>query len=81
MSFIDYIREGNLNKAKKFLQKNQNYDIHVCDELAFRWSCTYGHLDVLKWIWDISNHKINIDVRDEEAFRSSCYYGHLDVAK
>jgi ankyrin repeat protein len=81
MSFIDCIKEGNLDKAKQFLQDNPNYNIHANDEEAFRWSCRLGHLKVAKWLWDISNHKINIHAKNEDAFRWSCYSGHLDIAK
>jgi hypothetical protein len=81
MYFIDYIKEGNLNKAKKFLQENPIYDIHAKNEFAFRSSCSNGHLDVSKWLWDISYHKINIHSGNEEAFRWSCRRGHLEVAK
>jgi hypothetical protein len=81
MSFIDYIKEGNLDKAKQFLQKNPNYNIHVNNEEAFCWSCYYGHLDIAKWLWDISDHKIDIHADFEEAFRWSCIGGHLEIAK
>jgi hypothetical protein len=81
MSFIDYIKEGNLDKAKQFLQENPKYNIHVNDEKAFRLSCYYGHLEVARWLWDISNNKINIYAKNEDAFCSSCMKGHLEVAR
>jgi hypothetical protein len=81
MGFTDCIIKGNLDKAKKFLQENPNYDIHAYDELAFRSCCYYRHLDIAKWLWEISNHKINIHILDDYVFRFSCQFGHLDVAK
>ncbi len=77
MSFIDYIEEGNLNKAKQFLQENPNYNIHVENDHAFHLSCAKGHLEVAKWLWNISNHKINIHDYYELAFRWSCQKGHF----
>jgi hypothetical protein len=81
MSFIDYIEEGNLDKAKEYLINNPNYDIHEDDEEAFSSCCARGHLDVTKWLWDISNHKINIHALNDYVFSVCCVNGHLDIAK
>jgi predicted Fe-S protein YdhL (DUF1289 family) len=81
MYLINYIEEGNLDKTKQFLQDNPNYDIHANDDYAFCLSCYKGYLDIAKWLWNISDQKINIHAIDERAFCLSCAKGHLDVAK
>ena len=40
--FIEYCTDGNLIKAKKYYEENQNIDIHAKNEEAFRWSCYNG---------------------------------------
>ena len=59
MSFIYYILNGNLCKAKEYLINNPNYNIHVCDDFAFFCSCEKGYLEIAKWLWDISDHYAN----------------------
>ncbi len=56
-------------------------DIHYDNEYAFRWSCKNGYLDLVKWLWKISDEKIDIHADNEYAFRWSCKNGYLDVAK
>ena len=48
--FIQLCREGNLDKAKKFLRLNPDINI---SELAFRWACKKGHLEVAKWLLNV----------------------------
>ena len=55
-------------------------NISAKDEDAFKSSCSYGHLEMAKWLLSIKPD-INIFAQYEYAFRSSCNNGHLEVAK
>jgi hypothetical protein len=44
-------------------------------------NCNYYNLEIAKWLWDISNHKINIYAGNERAFCLGCYYGHLEISE
>jgi hypothetical protein len=81
MGFLNYIKKGNLDKAKEYFINNPNYNIHAENEKAFRLSCNNCYLDVAKWLWNISNHKINIHTEEEGVFRWGCENGYLDVVK
>ena len=55
-------------------------DIHHDHELAFRYSCQNGHLEVVKFLWSL-NQGINIHANDEWAFIHSCCSDNLGVIK
>jgi hypothetical protein len=44
-------------------------------------SCENGRFNIVKWLWEIYNHKINIHAKDEYAFRLSCENEYFEVAK
>jgi hypothetical protein len=48
-------------------------------------SCTFGHIDIAKWLLLISKQdysiKININNENDEAFRVSCNCGYKDIAE
>lgn len=58
---------------------------------CFSLCCRYGYLDGVKWLWEISNGKIDIYAKNEPVFDESshlnecfvwcCRYGYLNVAK
>ena len=48
---------------------------------CFTWSCKYGQLDVVKWLWEVSERNIDIHANNEAVFILSCEYGQLDVVK
>jgi RNAse (barnase) inhibitor barstar len=90
MSYQDLLNNTNdLNKVKEIwnLSKkiNSPINLHINDEFAFRQSCYNGHIEVAKWLWDISskeiNSPINIHAKNEDAFLRSCYNGHIELAK
>jgi len=81
--FIVICGYGFLETAQ-WLYNSENIDIHYENELAFRYSCLDRHLDLAKWLIEISKENgkiINIHVNNEEVFRKSCNNGDLEVAK
>lgn len=48
-------------------------------ERAFRWSCSYGNIDIAKWLYSLDNVDIHADY--DFTFIWSCRNNHLDVAK
>ena len=83
--FMNLCRRGKFTKAKEFYQNNADkIDIHANNEEAFRLSCKYGHLEIAKWLINLSikeEEPINIHIDNEWAFRKSCEQGHLNVVK
>ena len=87
--FLELCIDGNINELKKYYIAHPDTDIHVDDELAFIMSCKTGHLEVAKWLIELSHTEntyvkiipINIHADNEGAFKWSCSNGHLDVAK
>ena len=73
------------NSLFKNIFINNKIDIHIANEYVFQWSCGNGHLEVTKWLIELSRSKgfalIDIHADDEFAFRKSCSDGHLEVAK
>ena len=81
MDFARACRFGKIEIAKEIFKKG-NIDIHAYNEFAFRWTCEHGHLEVAKWLLNISlnNTKlgiINIHAEDEDAFRLACRNGYF----
>jgi hypothetical protein len=58
-------------------------NIHANNEEAFRLSCEYDNLEIVKFLLFLeeSHGKINIHAENELAFRCSCYNGHLEIVK
>ena len=81
LSFINsfYKINDNIEICSHYI-KIYTKDIHKHDELAFRQSCEYGHLQIVKFLWSL-NCDINIHANNEEAFRFGCNNCHLDVVK
>ena len=80
--FILCCENGHLSVAQwlvQITQQNCGINIHVDNEVAFRWSCANGHLDVAQWLHSLCS--VNIHANKEYAFRLSCKYGYLNVAK
>ena len=73
--FIDACKTGNLIKAKQL----HNEEIQTDDlNIAFRWSCCNGNIEIAKWLYEL---KADIHGRDDSAFRWSCSNGHIEIAK
>jgi hypothetical protein len=85
MKLIKACREGNLPLIKKLLQDPDIY-IHSGNEMAWRDSCRYGHIEVVKLLLSIghspSNRSqyINIHAYNECAWVFACKNGRIEVA-
>lgn len=55
------------------------YCIHRDDDEFFRWSCSYGQLQVAEWLHSLGN--VDIHAQNDFAFRSSCARGCLETSK
>lgn len=66
-------------------QKNRKkIDIHANNEAAFTFACQNGHLEVAKWLVDLSikyKSLINIHIENEDAFITACENRRLDIIK
>ena len=60
--------------------KITNYYIVKQDEETFRLSCSSGHLDIAKWLFE-TIPSIDISLNYDEIFYSSCANDRLEVAK
>ena len=86
-AFISACRYGGcLELAKWILENSPSPEdlLHAKNEEPFRWACAEGHLEVAKWIVDISrntNHPCNIHHNNDITFSLACRCGHLEVAK
>ena len=79
--FISLIKKSNLVEIQSFYEQYKQYsDISALNEVAFRWTCENGHLDIAQWLYQIKP-TIDISAQDEEAFRGTCQNGHLEVAQ
>jgi hypothetical protein len=55
--FIDLCAGGDLQKVQQYYLSNV-IDIHAVNDYAFQTSCHHGHIEVAKWLLDISNNKL-----------------------
>ena len=77
---FDLMRNGNLQSIQEFYNNNPNINNSSNDEYAFGSACSYGLLEVAKWLLEVKPN-IDISANDERAFCSACGEGHLEVAK
>lgn len=79
-NFNVFIRLGCL-PILKYIYRTTNIDIYSNENIAFINACTYGHLDIAKWLYELSNFTMNIHTKNCYAFKISCIKGHLNIAK
>lgn len=66
MDFVNACEKGRLDKVIELI--NDGVDIHVYDEYGFRWACSKGRLNVIKYLME-QEDKPNIHENNEEGFR------------
>ena len=82
--FIEICKNGFLLYGMYIAKKNK-ININAIDELAFKWSCINGHIEIARWLIHLGesdgyNNKINIHAGVDYAFRRSCENGHIEIA-
>lgn len=78
---IELCKSGNLNDAQKFYNENKdNINLYAKNVSVFGWPCYRGHIDILKWLYDIDRNIIN-KVDKLRAFTGACVNGHIEIAK
>lgn len=70
-------KEGN-KRIIKYIYRN--YECSQDLNMAFRESCSNGHLDTAQWLYALDK-KTKIHVDNEYAFIMSCQNGHLTTAQ
>ena len=55
--FRNACRRGNMAVCNYLINKFNDIDIHEDDDAAFRYSCENGHLEIAKWLVDLSLQK------------------------
>ena len=78
--FIEFCKNGDLDKAKEFLRLNPHINISAQNELVFILACSNGHLEFAKWLLSVKPD-INISAQSDWAFRMACYNGKLEAKK
>ncbi len=76
--FLEACRNGDMEETKR-LVKDHQVDIHIQDDLAFKWACVNGHLEIAKWL--VQNHQVDVHSNNEHAFRLTSETGKIDIAK
>lgn len=70
--FIQYCKDGDISRARFLYDK----DSSVMTEESFNWCCSNGHLDLAKWMLEVSPGLVN---RPSWSLGIVCQYGHLDI--
>lgn len=73
--------DGYLEFAQWMVSEDSRINIHNHSEFPFRMACQNGHIDVCRWLWDISKKTVDITVYKNDPFRKACKYGHINIVK
>lgn len=76
--FLKAISYGNIILCK-YLHLENNYNLHIDNEIIFRWACECGKLNIAQWLLQISNNQININDAFCAAFRLAVQNNHTHV--
>ena len=78
--FINICSIGELNLAQKiYYYYNGKINIYAYNNKPFRISCSYGKLNVAKWLYNLK--KINLNKHNKYLFNQVCENNHFGVAK
>jgi ankyrin repeat protein len=75
-SFLNDIQD---NFFVSMLEKNNMISFNIYNK-AFLMACTYGHIDIAKWLLTL-DEKPDIHYDIDINFSNSCMNGHLEIAK
>tara|TARA_B100000524_G_scaffold346062_1_gene245652 strand:+ start:3356 stop:4873 length:1518 start_codon:yes stop_codon:yes gene_type:complete len=75
--FHFFCRHGYMDCAKEFLKVN-DYDINCKDNEAICLSCQEGHLEMVKWLYNLGG---DIKSQDDWCFNISISKNHLELLK
>lgn len=67
-----------------YIENQDTVDIHVQNELPFRWMCRNGYIEHAKWLYYfclVNDNAIDIRESNDSAFVSLCQQGYLEAAQ
>jgi hypothetical protein len=81
-----YIDSGDKNMEDLFLEilLDNNSHILISNNEIFLYSCSYGNIEIAKWLWQIHidlNSPIDIHANKDKIFYWTCHYEQVEVAK
>ncbi len=79
--FRTLCKNGHLDMARFFYFFNDDIDVHACDDDAFKTSCYNGHLKTVKWLYHLTNGKLNIRKHKDDVLKSCCITNNLELAQ
>jgi ankyrin repeat protein len=80
-AFRCYCFNNNLELAKYILELNPDINIQKNDNMIFIVTCSYGHLEVAKWLLKLINPTMNDFYYINKGFINACLQGKLLVAE
>jgi ankyrin repeat protein len=80
--FLYFCKNGHIDDLVNILHiENNNINLNIYDEYAFRIACINGHINIIKHLLCIPDNNINTNVQKYYAFRKACKNNHIDVLK